>query len=160
LYDEFTVKDRGTQVQRFGLTVGDSTGLAARLVPDLGPQQSGAYTVQLTPPATVRAGQPATFVARIARDGAPVSDLQPYLGEAGHAVVLDERAGSFAHLHATAGMTPPAEGMGEMAAPPASFGPDLAFSHIFAQPGRYKVWLQFQAGGQVQTVAWVVEVTP
>jgi Cu+-exporting ATPase len=160
LYDEFTVKDRGTQVQHFGLTVGDSTGLAARLVPDLGPQQSGAYTVQLTPPGTVRAGQPATFVAHIARDGAPVSDLQPYLGEAGHAVVLDERAGSFAHLHATAGMTPPAEGMGEMAAPPASFGPDLAFSHTFAQPGRYKVWLQFQAGGQVQTVAWVVEVTP
>jgi hypothetical protein len=50
--------------------------------------------------------------------------------------------------------------MGAMAAPPASFGPDLAFSHTFAAPGLYKVWLQFQAAGQVQTVAWVVEVNP
>ncbi len=56
LYDEFTVNGKGTQVQQFGLTVGDSNGLAAPLVPDLGPQQSGPYIAQLTPPATVRAG--------------------------------------------------------------------------------------------------------
>jgi hypothetical protein len=108
----------------------------------------------------VRAGQPAIFTAQITRNGTPVTALQPYLGEAGHAVVLDERAGSFAHLHAAAGTTPPVEAMGEMAATPALFGPDLAFRHTFAAPGRYKVWLQFQAAGQVQTVAWVVEVTP
>jgi Cu+-exporting ATPase len=160
LYDEFTVKDKGSQVQRFGLTVGDSPGSPAHLVPALGPQHSGGDTATLMPPATLRAGQPAIFTARITRDGAPVTDLQPYLGEAGHAVVLDERAGSFAHLHAAAGTTLPTEGMGAMAAPPASFGPDLAFSHTFAAPGLYKVWLQFQAAGQVQTVAWVVEVNP
>ncbi len=96
---------------------------------------------------------------RITRNGAPATDLQPYLGEAGHAIVLDERAGSFAHLHAAVGTVPPATPMGEMTAPPALFGPDVAFSHTFAAPGRYKVWLQFQAAGQVQTVAWVVEVS-
>ena len=56
-------------------------------------------------------------------------------------------------------MMPPAEGMSAMAAPPTAFGPDLAFRHTFAAPGRYKLWFQFQAAGQVQTVAWVVEVT-
>ena len=47
----------------------------------------------------------------------------------------------------------------QVPAPPSSFGPDLAFRHTFAEPGRYKVWFQFQAAGQVQTVAWVLEVT-
>ena len=83
LYDEFTVKDKGAQVQRFGLTVGDSRGDSAHLVPDLGPQANGAYTAQLAPPAAIRAGQPADFRVQITHNGAPATDLQPYLGRPG-----------------------------------------------------------------------------
>jgi Cu+-exporting ATPase len=102
-------------------------------------------------------------VLNVSRDGTPVTDLQPYLGAAGHVVVLDAHASGFAHVHAVPGTKAPAD-MGdmaeeaEMAATPASFGPDLAFSHQFAKPGLYKVWSQFQHNGQVHTVAWTVEV--
>ena len=47
---------------------------------------------------------------------------------------------------------------GEMAAPPAAFGPAVSFETTFAAPGRYKIWAQFNHHGQVLTVAYVVEV--
>ena len=67
--------------------------------------------------------------------GKPVK-LQRYLGAAGHLVVL--REGDFAYIHAHADED------------------ELAFDVPFPGPGRYRLYLQFQVGGEVVTVAQVV----
>jgi hypothetical protein len=37
-------------------------------------------------------------------------------------------------------------------------GPQIGFTHTFATPGLYKVWGQFNRGGTVITVPFVVAV--
>ncbi len=97
-------------------------------------------------------------MVRVTEGGQPLTDLRPYLGAASHVIVLDAAADQFAHVHAVAGAVPPGDNAMTMADPPAQFGPTFAFSHRFAQPGRYKVWAQFQTSGGVETAAWVIEV--
>lgn len=63
--------------------------------------------------------------------------LQRYLGARGHLVVL--REGDLAYIHAHADED------------------ELAFDVPFPSPGRYRLYLQFKVGGQVETVAKVVE---
>ena len=157
LYDEFELAGKGDEHHRFDLKVGSIDSPQAQLTEDLSPQQVGDYTVSINPDGQVKAGTVANFVATITENGQPVTDLQPYLGAASHVVVLDESAGGFAHVHAVAGGTPPGDHMEDMAEPPASFGPDISFSHHFEKPGLYKVWSQYNHNGQVQTVSWVVE---
>ena len=67
--------------------------------------------------------------------GNPVK-LQDYLGAAGHLVVL--REGDFAYVHAHADED------------------ELAFDVPFPGPGRYRLYLQFQVAGKVETVAKAV----
>jgi Cu+-exporting ATPase len=160
LYSEFELEGTGDEVHRFNLSVGEGMGKPADLTEDLGVQRVDGYEVRLDPQqAQVVAGEPAGFVLNVTRNGAPVTDLAPYLGAASHVVVIDEGARSFAHVHSVPGANPPGGESGmEMDALPERFGPDLAFAHTFEEAGRYKVWAQFSHEGQVHTVSWVVEV--
>ncbi len=76
----------------------------------------------------------------VTRAGAPVDDLQPYLGARGHLVML--RAGDLAYEHVH----------------PLSSGA-LAFDTGDAQPGRYRLFVQFRHGGAVHTAAFSFVVT-
>ncbi|HYP41360.1 MAG TPA: HAD-IC family P-type ATPase, partial [Chloroflexia bacterium] len=160
LYDEFELAGKSDEVHSFTLQVGDGPGKTAQLQPDMAPKHASEYTVHITALGEVVAGKPGSFVVTVARAGKPVTDLEPYLGAASHVVVLDESAGSFAHVHSIEGDTPPngeMSQMDEMAEPPARFGPNVAFTHTFEEPGLYKVWVQFSQAGRVMTVPWVVE---
>lgn len=84
-----------------------------------------------------------TFNIKDAQTGKPVTDLQPYLGAVGHVVILSQDAENYLHVH-------PAD---EKAT-----GPDAKFMTTFPHPGVYKIWGQFQHGGAVFTVPFVVEV--
>ena len=76
----------------------------------------------------------------VTRGGRPVDDLQPYLGARGHLVML--RAGDLAYEH----VHPLASGA-------------LAFDTGDAQPGRYRLFVQFRHGGAVHTAAFTFAVT-
>jgi Cu+-exporting ATPase len=160
LYDELKLNGHEDEVHRFEAKVGDGSTSAAQLTPDLGARQVNGYSIQIRSQGEIKAGAQSVFVVTVERDGKPVTDLQPYLAAASHVVVLDESAGSFAHIHSVAGSTPPGGVMGEMTMgePPARFGPNVAFSHRFSKAGLYKMWLQFSHNSQVTTVSWVVEV--
>lgn len=80
----------------------------------------------------------------VSRDGAPVSDLEPYLGARGHLVGLREGDLAYLHLH------PEDE---------AAASGEIVFAGSFPSPGRYRLFLQFQHEGAVQTVAYTVEVS-
>jgi Cu+-exporting ATPase len=158
LYDEFELAGRGDEVHRFDLRAGASGSEAAQLAVDMGPKQAGEYTARIGTGDEITAGKESSFVVSIEESGKPITDIEPYLGAAAHVVVLDQNASGFAHVHAVAGNAPPTGEMEDMGEPPARFGPDLAFSHRFEKQGLYKVWVQFNRGGEVTTVDWVVEV--
>jgi hypothetical protein len=41
-----------------------------------------------------------------------------------------------------------------------SAGPDVSFHTLFPTAGKYKVWAQFNHGGQIHTANFVVDVKP
>jgi len=80
----------------------------------------------------------------VAADDKPVGDLQPYLGAMGHLVIISADGREYVHAH------PLSE---------AKTAPDGAveFAAHFPKPGIYKAWGQFQRGGSVFTVPYVLE---
>lgn len=81
------------------------------------------------------------FVVR--RNGAPVADLQAYLGALGHLVALREGDLAYRHAHPVrAGST------GE-----------ISFEGVALAPGRYRLFLQFRHSGRVHTAAFTHVVT-
>jgi hypothetical protein len=85
-------------------------------------------------------GEEATLRFTVTRDGRPVK-LQPYLGAGGHLVALRDGDLAFLHVH-----------------PDAADGNSVAFAATFPTAGRYRLFLQYQVDGRVQTVAFTQEV--
>jgi P-type Cu+ transporter len=86
----------------------------------------------------------------------PVDDLQPYLGAAGHVVVMRSDGSAFAHRHAE---TFDDSGRPVLALPGTTFGPDLDLHVRFDRPGAYRLWAQFElADGTVVTAPFVLHV--
>jgi Cu+-exporting ATPase len=115
--------------------------------------------VQITLDGDAHVGGSSDFTLRFARtDGTgPVDDLQPYLGAAGHVVVMRADGSTFAHRHAE---TFDSEGRPVLALPGTTFGPDLDLHVRFDRPGAYRLWAQFElADGEVITAPFVVHAT-
>ena len=83
------------------------------------------------------------FTVADAASGQPVADLEPYLGAAGHLLVVNADATAAIHGHP--------EG-------PVARGPAVTFDPILPAPGRYKMWLQVQRQGTVVTAPFVIDV--
>ena len=98
--------------------------------------QVGDYTVALD--GELHPGEDSVLTFEITRDGAPVADLQQYLGAAGHLVAL--RDGDLAYLHVH-----PGDGLEFMAEVPSA--------------GTYHLFLDFQHDGVVRTAELVVEAS-
>jgi len=171
LYNEF-VHDGQTVLDQRELVVGEPSSADAALTPEKAPKTVNGMTVSLSAPETIQAGETAHFTFEVTRDGAPVTDLEPYLGAAAHVAVVTGDGSGFAHTHGEAapsststteddghaddGAEGEAHGAGH--AVPTAFGPQVAVEHTFAEPGLYKLWAQFSHDGQVITVPFVVEV--
>jgi hypothetical protein len=84
----------------------------------------------------------------VARDGAPVTDLQPYLAAYGHLVAL--RAGDLAYLHVHPDGEP---GDGRTPA-----GPTVVFHTQVPSAGTYRLYFDFQHDGRVRTAEFTVTV--
>jgi hypothetical protein len=105
------------------------------------------YTVTLDGELTP--GEEARLTLSVTRDGAPVTDLEPYLGAYGHLVAL--RSGDLAYLHVHPEGTP---GDGETEP-----GPDVVFYAEVPSPDRYHLYLDFKHEGVVRTAAFTVTVS-
>jgi hypothetical protein len=94
------------------------------------------------------AGEESELTLTVTRDGAPVTDLQPYLGAYGHLVAL--RTGDLAYLHVHPTGEP---GDGRTPA-----GPGITFATTAPSSGSYRLFLDFRHGDVVRTVAFTVTV--
>lgn len=104
---------------------------------------AGEFEVSLAAPESLRAGEEAQLTFTIRRGGAAVTDLQPYLGANGHAVILREGDLAFIHSHA-------------LEDPNALRAGELPFMVHFSEPGRYRAFVQFQHLGVVVTAAFTL----
>jgi hypothetical protein len=103
------------------------------------------YTV--TVDGALRPGRHSPLTLSVARNGAPVLDLQPYLGAYGHLVAL--REGDLAYLHVHPGGEP-----GDGQTQP---GPAIEFGAEVPSAGRYHLYLDFRHAGVVRTAHLVLD---
>lgn len=92
------------------------------------------------------AGMAHSLTVSVAKDGKPVTDLQPYLGTYAHLTAFRQGTMAFAHLH------PEGTANGDHG------GPTLTFHAQFAESGTYRLFLQFQTGGKLHTAAFTLAV--
>ncbi|MBX7109616.1 MAG: hypothetical protein K1X61_13270 [Chitinophagales bacterium] len=81
----------------------------------------------------------------LSQNGNPVIDLEQYLGALGHSVILREGSLDFIHAHPMENLSSSQTG-------------NVDFMVDFPEPGRYKLFTQFQRNGKVITSDFVVTV--
>jgi plastocyanin len=100
-------------------------------------------------PQTVTAGQMVNLNFNLVdtKTKQPITDLQPYLGERGHMVIVRQTnqitRANYIHAHAM-----PDIGDGK-----------IQFMTTFPQPGKYKLWGQFSRGGKIVVADFWVNVS-
>lgn len=180
LYADFTPPGAAQVVDRHDLTVEGQERARVQLIADATPVKTvGSLRVTMKPDKPLRAGQEAMldFSVADAKSGKSVTDLQPYLGALAHFVIISEDTTDFLHAHpmekgAQMAMTSGGAG-GEHESMPHEHAADapnaaqkqtgasaseVAAHTTFPRAGLYKVWAQFQRGGRVITVPFVVRV--
>jgi hypothetical protein len=84
-----------------------------------------------------------TFTVNDASTGAPVTNLQPYLGAPAHMLLVRGDLSDAIHAHPE-----------ELVSP----GPSVSFQPLIPATGGYRLWIQFQRGGQISTSAFDLSV--
>ncbi len=141
-YTSFIAKDSsGTAMP---LVLSDQltvTGKAATqpLPPASTTTEVDGYT--LTMSGNVMSGMAGTLTVAVAKDGKPVTDLQPYLDTYAHLTAFHDGDLAFAHLH------PQGTVNGNHG------GPTLSFQSELGKSGNWRLFLQFQTAGTLHTAA-------
>ncbi|GMK40342.1 hypothetical protein PCCS19_33980 [Paenibacillus sp. CCS19] len=150
LIEEFVPDDQPITVTKQWVSVTGKESAEKRLQPGQGMVQTlGGITasVSIMPDlGSLRAGQMVMIEYHLAdaKTGEPLQ-LEPYLGTAGHSVILNEEADQYVHVHAVTEM---------------SNGSNVMFHTAFPAAGKYRIWGQFQYNGEVLTLPFDVEVQP
>lgn len=103
----------------------------------------GTRVILTTMPQSLMSGMESMLTFSLSRGGKPITDLQEYLGALGHSVVLREGTLDFIHAH-------------PMDNNVANQNGKVEFMVTLPQEGRYKVFSQFQRGGEVFTTDFVI----
>ncbi|WP_327008088.1 hypothetical protein OHA72_12910 [Dactylosporangium sp. NBC_01737] len=102
--------------------------------------ETGGMTVALEGTPAVNATQPLSL--RVLASGTPVTDLQRYLGAYGHLVVLRDGDMGYLHVHPEDQLV----------------GGAVKFWLSAPSVGRYRLYFEFQRGGQVHRAEFTVDV--
>jgi hypothetical protein len=134
------------------------------------------YTMVFDRPATITATTGYTFTFHLLDPaGHPATDMQTYLGMAGHAAFVKSDFTTFAHTHPDGSAAMPAlmlaqastASLGGAAATPSMppmttsaepISPTVEFPYGFPSPGRYRIFIQMKHSNTVETGVFDVEV--
>lgn len=131
------------------LTLGVDVAVPGTFTPRTLPAPTATATVDgytVTLDGALQPGRTARLNLTVSRDGAPITDLQPYLGAYGHLVAL--RQGDLAYLHVHPDGAP-----GDGRTRP---GPQVTFFAEIPSAGTYRLFLDFQHAGTVRTAEFTV----
>jgi len=173
LYADFTPKGAVQVVEQIDVKVAGTERAKVALTPDTKFEKTvDGLKIVMKPGAEIKAGQELTLDFQVfdAKTNEPAADLQNYLGELAHFVLISEDLKDFLHAHPMSkGEHKESDKMdehnsdghkhstteGETAKPSAS---EVSAHTSFPRSGLYKIWAQFQRGGKVITVPFVVNV--
>ncbi len=79
--------------------------------------------------------------------GAPITDIEPYLGAWGHMFLASHDLADVVHSHPLIEETK-------------AGGPTITFQTLFARGGWYRIWTQIQRRGRLLTFGFTVRVAP
>ncbi|HKV41325.1 MAG TPA: heavy metal-binding domain-containing protein [Blastocatellia bacterium] len=134
---------------------GDLFASRPNLVPDsvLSKTIEGMKVDVTLDPSEIIAGQPVDLKFHLtdAKTGAPVRDLEPYLGAWGHMLILSEDQIDYVHSHPSE-IVPESENPAKVV----NGGPDVTFTAFLPRPGNYRMWTQFQRGSKLITVSFTL----
>lgn len=147
--------------RQFHVTVpGETTGNTALYE---SPQTVGGYTVSLDH-ALALAGENTALRFTVEKNGAPVTDLRPYLAAAMHVAVVKNDLAEFIHAHGEIhppGYVPPATQQTTHihTPPPQKFGPNVEAHVTFSTSGEYTVFAEFaDASGTIVRAPFTIAV--
>jgi hypothetical protein len=130
--------------------------------------KADGYAVSLQQPDAIKAGEPAALVYRFTKDGAPVTDLRPYLEAPLHLVVAKADLSEFQHEHGTVPEEEHAGHGGHGTGPEGhgsptydgrlAFGPEVTARLSFPEPGTYYLFGQAAHGDRLLITRFPVEV--
>lgn len=178
LYADFTPKDAVQVVEQIDVKVAGPERSKVALVADTKYEKTvDGLKVVMKPSVEIKAGQELTldFQAFDAASGKPATDLQNYLGELAHFVIISEDLKDFVHAHPMAkGESMDSMNMGDekpddhdtdghehsaKEGEPKKIGESEVSAHTtFPGAGFYKLWAQFQRNGKVINVPFIVNV--
>jgi hypothetical protein len=133
------------------------------------------YTMVWDKPAAITANTAYGFrFTLLDPTGKPTTDMQPYLGMAGHAAFVKSDGTVFAHTHpdgsaampdvmlanesiGSTGSVPEMPGM-DMSSMPMQISPTVTFPYGFPSSGRYRIFIQMKHGKTVETGVFDVDV--
>lgn len=128
----------------------------------------GYRMVWLRDPGPLHAQQPIVFRFRVIdKDGKPATDLENYMGMAGHAVFMSDDGKIFAHIHpegsismAALNMAQPADNSSAAMSVNMSMNrsAEVAFPYGFPKPGDYHLFVQVKRSGHVETGVFLAHV--
>ncbi len=184
LYADFTPKESTQVVERIDVKVGGAERAPVALIPDETLEKTvDGLKVAMKPSQKIKSGQELMldFQAFDAKTNKPATDLQNYLGELAHFVIISEDMKDFVHAHPMSkGEHNETGDMNEMKMD----GEDKSAEHsadghqhsgvegattkpsasevsahtAFPRSGLYKLWAQFRRGGKVINVPFIVRV--
>jgi hypothetical protein len=89
-----------------------------------------------------------TFHLTDTATGAPIHDLQTYLGAFAHTLIMSEDMVDYVHSHPIDAL-PPDANLEQLRG-----GPDVTVEGLIPKPGRYRAWTQFRRHGTVHTFVY------
>ncbi len=150
--------------------VGDLFTDRAHLTPDRVLTKSAG---DLTATLSFNRAQPAsceythlTFYLTDTVTGLPITDLQTYLGQFSHMLLMSEDMQSYVHAHPMNLLATQEDGVGisEYIIPPDADlaairgGPRVTFDALLPKAGMFRAWAQFQRDDEVRTLAFTFAV--
>jgi catechol 2,3-dioxygenase-like lactoylglutathione lyase family enzyme len=150
LIADFVPSDGTPQLVQHAIVTPGYRGSAfapADLRMDIADKTVGGVRVSLAGYAEAGKDSVLRFTLRDVTTGAPVGDLEPYLGASGHLLAVNADLTHAIHGH-------PEER--EQRDARTAAGGEILFAPVLPQPGVYKLWVQFQRKGTVFTVPFAI----
>jgi hypothetical protein len=151
LFADVAPKGAGSQILMQPIRVSGPVPASAgtrKFVSSLSDTVDGLKLALATDPAVLPVGRSLniTFTVKDAATGAPITDLEPYLGAMAHLMLIHQDGVTFVHSHP------------DEADPRNGHNGSLTFLARFPKPGFYRAWLQVQRAGKVETATFTWEV--
>lgn len=150
IFADVAPRNAGSQILMTTLKVGGKPAPPVALVPSGTTSSDSGITANLRLPGPLPIGKSVSLVFALTDSATnrPVTDLEPYLGAYGHLMIIHQDGQTVVHSH-------PAEDEAGLAE---SRRGTVRFNARFPRPGVYKAWGQFQRGGKIATIPFVLTI--